>query len=69
LLAITLAIGDNSTTGAQRIEICRGDGSHLSSNSPKPATLLPLACGPQRSHRLRPEQVQRRLACHEQQRR
>jgi hypothetical protein len=29
-------------TGALRIDICRGDASHLSSNSPKPPTLLPL---------------------------
>jgi hypothetical protein len=29
-------------TGARRIQICRGDGSHLSPNSPKPPTLLPL---------------------------
>jgi hypothetical protein len=56
LLVITLAIGASVATGAQRIEICRGNASHLSSNSPKPATLLPLLCAPRRSRCLRPDQ-------------
>jgi hypothetical protein len=33
LLSIALAIGDNLTTGAQRIDNCVGNGSHLSLDS------------------------------------
>jgi hypothetical protein len=33
LLTIGLTIGDSLTTGAQRIDICRGDASHLSLDS------------------------------------
>jgi hypothetical protein len=32
-LSIALAIGDSLTTGAQRIDICRGGASHLSLDS------------------------------------
>jgi hypothetical protein len=57
-LAQAVAIGGNPTTGAQRIDIFRGDASHLSSNSAAanpPTAAVRLSC----NDRLRPEAMGR----------
>jgi hypothetical protein len=58
LLAHAVAIGGNLATGAQRIEIWRGDASHLSSNSAAanpPTAAVRLSC----NDRLRPAAMER----------
>jgi hypothetical protein len=60
VLAVTIAIGTNPTTGAQRIDFWRGDASHLSSNSAAanpPTAAVRLSC----NDHLRPEQVGRSI--------
>jgi hypothetical protein len=59
LLALALAIGNNLTTGAQRIDICLGYGSHLSLDSHAPNPPYPRGHLFSYDHLLRPAAMKR----------